>query len=63
MQLIHHENVHMLKKDNWIIYTAILMWIVSVFLALQMAAAPQEVGVGVRQYVNQRDRSVKSISM
>lgn len=61
MQLVHHENVYMWKKDNWIIYRDILVWIVAVFLALQMAAAPQEVGVGVKQYANQRDRSVKSI--
>lgn len=63
MQLIHYENVYMWKKDNWIIYRDILVWIVAVFLALQMAAALQEVGVGMRQYANQRDRIVKSISM
>lgn len=38
----------------------ILVWIVAVFRAVQLAAAPQEVGVW--QDVNQRDRSVGSIS-
>lgn len=37
MLFIPIENVHMWKKDNWIIYADILVWIVAVFLALQMA--------------------------
>lgn len=41
MLLIHHKNVQMWKKDNWIIFTDILVWIVAVFLALQLADAPQ----------------------